>query len=196
MILDVDIYSFFTLCKMHCPFLLTFPYLWPALCTKREKKSIQTRRGPLFTLQIRIVGSGGRKVCLYVGLFWGSFWDVCDKNKMGEVWGGESYFQTFKNRSIKLALSSGVLFFCSAQALNQHWIPRESDGKTQRNTLHISKPTIQLHSAAPAFTRESLQQVIPRLIFTPDAPDDTTLKGLVSPWRDWTRDHFACQTTV
>lgn len=34
--------------------------------------------------------------------------------------GGESYFQTFKNRSIKLALSSGVLFFCSAQALNQH----------------------------------------------------------------------------
>lgn len=164
MILDVDIYSLFTLCKMHCPFLLTFPYLWPALFTKREKKSIQTGRGPLFTLQIRIVGSGGHKVCLHVGLFWGSFWDVCDKNKMGEMWRGESYFQTFKNRSIKLALSSGVFFLlCSSikSALN----PRESDGKTQRNTLHISKPTIQLHSDSPVFTRESLQQVMPHVWF-------------------------------
>lgn len=51
---------------------------------QKETKSFSTGWEPLFTLQIRIVGSGRSEACWHVGLFSGSFWDVYDKNTMWE----------------------------------------------------------------------------------------------------------------
>lgn len=55
---------------------------------QKETKPLQTVREPVFTLQIRIMGSGGSEACWQVGLFSGSFWDVYDKST---IWQGRLF---------------------------------------------------------------------------------------------------------